>query len=255
MLLAFALSIAIHEVLAGLIPAQPPPQSRTETVERATIARIEHRPLPIPPPRPPPRRAVRHARVIAVTEFHAVAHTTTGRQAPKAIVHHAGAARPKPPKFGQTRPVWDLPVGGRGAGAGNGAGAGSVGNGGTGTGAGDTGNGNGAAAGTQPCGFVEFSDPHGSKYDARTGGFWVDIRLTVHFPDGHSESQLLDYPFYYASEALNPWSDRNRSNPAFPTLFQTPPPQDAASEPPLVQYVMAHTTRDGYTLLKDCPSR
>ncbi len=125
----------------------------------------------------------------------------------------------------------------------------------TGTGAGGESPANGAASGEQPCGFVTFSDPHGSHFDAQTRGFWVDIRMSVHFADGSSQSVILDYPWYYASEAANPWSDANLRDPSFPTRFQTPPPSKVGGEPPLVQYVVAHSTPDGMTLLRDCPAQ
>jgi hypothetical protein len=227
-----------------------------EVMTRVRIARIEVRPTPTPTPTPPPRRplVVSHARIIAPAETHVVANTTSGISARKEIVHRAGAARPKPPVFSHAKPVWDIPVGAQGAGAGKQSGAGSLGSGGAGTGAGDSGNGGGAAAGTEPCGFVEFVNVHGSNYDPSTHGFWVDIRMNVHYPDGHAESMILDYPFYYPSEASNPWSDRNRNNENFPTTFQSPPPDKRAGEPPLVLYVMAHSAAEGFTTLKDCPS-
>jgi len=109
-----------------------------------------------------------------------------------------------------------------------------------------------APSGAEPCGFVTFSDPHGSQYDARTHGFWVDIRMSVHFADGTSQSMILDYPWYYASESANPWSDQNLKDPNFPTRFQAPPAPKLAAEPALVQYVAAHSTADGMTLLRDC---
>ncbi len=145
-----------------------------------------------------------------------------------------------------------MPIGAQGAGAGARVAAGSLGSGGaSGSGAG-SGNGGGAAAGSAPCGFVDFSDPNGSRFDPKTGGFWVDIRMSVHFPDGQSDSVTLDYPWYYPNESANPWSDRNLSDPNFPTTFQWPPPGKRAGEPPLVQYVIAHTFADGRTLLKPC---
>ncbi|MBV8067733.1 MAG: hypothetical protein JO113_07130, partial [Candidatus Eremiobacteraeota bacterium] len=124
---------------------------------------------------------------------------------------------------------------------------------GAGTGAGTRGDGPDAANGQEPCGFVTFADPHGSQYDPQTRGFWVDIRMSVHFADGSSQSTMLDYPWYYPSEAANPWSDQNLKDPAFPTRFQPPPPSKAGAEPALVQYVVAHSTPDGMTLLRDCP--
>jgi len=77
--------------------------------------------------------------------------------------------------------------------------------------------------------------------------------MSVHFADGSSHSVMLDYPWYYASEAANPWSDQNLKDPSFPTRFQPPPADKASSEPPLVQYVVTHSTRDGMTMLADCP--
>jgi hypothetical protein len=114
-------------------------------------------------------------------------------------------------------------------------------------------NGSAPETGEQPCGFVTFSDPHGSRFDAQTRGFWVDIRMSVHLADGSSQSVMLDYPWYYPSEAANPWSDQNLKDPAFPTRLQPPPPGKMGSEPPLVQYVVAHSTPNGMTLLRDCP--
>ena len=78
--------------------------------------------------------------------------------------------------------------------------------------------------------------------------------MSVHYADGSSQSVMLDYPWYYPSEAANPWSDQNLKDPRFPTRFQTPPPNKVGSEPPLVQYVVAHSTPNGMTLLRDCPT-
>ncbi|MBV8489996.1 MAG: hypothetical protein JO199_05635 [Candidatus Eremiobacteraeota bacterium] len=251
--MALALSLAIHEIIAGLVPNAPSAPPSHETLERVTLARIEHRPTPSPTPKPaPPPRM--HARIIAATAPSiVVAPLPAGRSAQKAIVRRAGASRPRPPVVTHSKPVWDLPTGAQGAGAGAHSGAGSTGNGGDATGSGTAGSGSGAGGGTEPCGFVTFSDPHGSQYDPRTGGFWVDIRLSVRYADGHSETILLDYPFYYPNEASNPWSQQNLNRP-FPTTFQLPPPDKRSSEPPIVQYVMQHTSPEGFTLLHDCPS-
>ena len=163
------------------------------------------------------------------------------RQAPAA---HYGA-----------KPVWDvagsstakLAAAQTGTAAGSGTAAG------TGSGNGTTGTGGSVATGTEPCGFVEFSDPHGSAFDPRTRGFYVDIRMRVHFADGSSQSLVLDYPWYYASESVNPWSGENLRDPNFPTRFQPPPQSKLGNEPELVRYVMEHSTTEGLTLLRDCP--
>ena len=115
-----------------------------------------------------------------------------------------------------SRPVWD--VGGASAGSGP-----ALSSSGAGAGTGARGRGNGATNADEPCGFVTFSNPHGSHYDPSTRGFWVDIRMAVHFSDGSSQSLMLDYPWYYSSEAANPWSDQNLKDPSFPTRFQAPP--------------------------------
>jgi len=147
--------------------------------------------------------------------------------------------------------VWDVGSG-RGAGQVAAAQAGTAL--GSGSGSGAQGTGSGPATGSEPCGFVEFSDPHGSAFDPRTRGFYVDIRMRVHFADGTSQSLVLDYPWYYSSEADNPWSDQNLRDPDFPTRFQPPPQSKLGDEPELVRYVMDHSTAEGLTLLRDCPS-
>jgi hypothetical protein len=83
---------------------------------------------------------------------------------------------------------------------------------------------------------------------------WEYIAMTVHFPDGSQQSVDLDYPWYYPDAQADPWSDYNeKNNPNAPTPFIFPPPDKASTEPPLVQYVMKHTTAEGLTTLRDCP--
>jgi len=252
MAVAFAIAVAIHEVVAGLIPGTVTPPAEREIVTHGEILHVTRSAVPTPKPVPVQRRprAVSHARVIAVVEPRTVARTVNGASAHREVIRRAGAARPKPPAFSHAKPIWDtVPVGAQGAGAGRASGAGSLGNGGNGTGAGTSGSGNGAAAGTEPCGYVDFMDPHGARYDRQSRGFWVDVQMSVHFPDGHAESVLLDYPWYYASSAENPFE-----NQAVPMLFQWPPADKRPSEPALVQYVMQHSQEPGITLLKDCPT-
>lgn len=176
---------------------------------------------------------------------------TEGRAGASTAYHRTIAVQHATLRSAASRPVWDV------AASGQAVRATTVGSGtspGAGTGSGTQGAGSGAATGTPPCGYVEFSDPHGSHFDARTHGFYVDIRMSVHFADGSAQSMLLDYPWYYPSEAENPWSDRNLRDPNFPTRFHPPPDDKAAGEPQLVRYVMEHSTSDGSTLLNDCPA-
>jgi hypothetical protein len=168
-------------------------------------------------------------------------------------LRHVAAASPRQAAaqhYG-AKPVWDA---GAGSGAGQVAAAQTGTAPGSGSGSGTQGTGSGPATGSEPCGFVEFSDPHGSAFDPRTRGFYVDIRMHVHFADGTSQSLVLDYPWYYASESANPWSDQNLRDPNFPTRFQPPPQSKLGGEPELVRYVIDHSTAEGLTLLRDCPN-
>jgi hypothetical protein len=247
MALAFAISIAAHEVVAGFVPRMPGTQTPGyEVVSRAQIARVAIRPAPTARPRT--QRAA-----VKTNVMHLVPHRHV-RTIGRAMEGRAGGRTGRPARrvalaaqYG-SKPVWDVPGSGSGtaqlATAANGSGNGQ----------GSQGNGNDAASATEPCGFVTFSDPHGSQYDARTRGFNVDIRMSVHFADGSSQSLILDYPWYYASEAVNPWSAQNLRESDFPTRFQPPPPGKIDEEPALVRYVADHSTADGMTLLKDCPT-
>jgi hypothetical protein len=242
LLAATIAAFALHGAVASMVPLRTNPGP--ETVARVTLARIERQLKPTPSPTPtaistPPTPA-RLASSTPSTEMRVV-----HAPAPK-----AGSLRPIVRSTAHARPEVDLPSGGSGAGSGSQTGTG--GDGANGSGSGDRG-GTGAG-GAQPCGFVTFSDPEGSRYDAATGGFYVTIAMTVHYSNGGTASIALDYQWYYPSEAANPWSRRNRDNPNFPTTFQQPPPDKRDAEPSIVRYVMDHTSADGYTLLKECPS-
>lgn len=223
--------------------------SAREIVTRTHVLRITVRPTPTPTPRPlpvtiiPPRATPRNARIVA--------RSLQGRAGASASLRDA--LRPPFARSRATaaRPVWDIAAGNGVSGAreaGNGAPAGSA------SGSGSQGNGTGVGPADEACGYVTFSDPHGSQFDPRTRGFFVDIRMSVHFADGSMQTTMLDYPWYYTSEAANPWSDRNAKDPNFPTRFQPPPSQKFASEPALVKYVADHSTPDGITMLQECPA-
>lgn len=243
LLAATIVAFALHGAFAWIVPAlrtNPGP----ETVARITLARIQRRPNPTPSPAPtrksPPAIRARPASSLPLTDVR-VRHAPAPR---------AGSLRPIVRSTAHARAEFDVPSGASGAGSGSQTGTG--GDGASRSGGGDRG-GNGTG-GAQPCGFVTFSDPDGSRYDAATGGFYVTIAMTVHYSNGGTASTALDYQWYYPSEAANPWSRRNRDDPNFPTTFQQPPPDKRDAEPSLVRYVMDHTSADGYTLLKECPS-
>ena len=236
MTVAAAIAIALHEILAALVPgaAQAPPR---EVVAHAEVTRIARHQVVAPRHVVPPKPVRAAPQRIAPQRTSAGGRSAAASHAP---THHVAAVA-----F-NGKPVWDT---------GNGRGSAPIAGTGTGTqgsGTGTQGNGTGAIAGDEPCGFVEFSDPHGSRYDPSTRGFYVDIRMSVHFADGSQQSVILDYPWYYASESANPWSGQNVKDPNFPTRFQAPPAARLSDEPQLVQYVALHSTTDGMTLLRDC---
>ncbi len=234
-MVAIAISFALHEVFAALVPAQlAHTKASREVVTHAQLLRVTRRPAATPPPvRPVVRPAPLHARA--------------RRALPRGQINRA---RPKAISLAHARPISSAALAApSGAGLATRAGSGRGVNGSAST----TENG-GPAAGAEPCGVVTFSDPHGSQFDQRTRGFWVDIRMSVRFADGSSQSMILDYPWYYPTEAANPWSDQNLKDPNFLPRFQSPPPDKAGSEPALVKYVAEHSTSDGLTLLRECPT-
>lgn len=251
LIFALALALAIIEIVVMLIPQhtytlQVPP---IEQVTIAKLTRIQHRETPKPKPTPKP---IVHAKVIAQTNVqpHKISPAAPAEKQP---VKRISSARPIVRTKHHSKPVEHIPMGGHGAGTSKSAKAvaGSLGTGGTGTGESGAGQGTGGApAAHEPCGEVDFAPNGNPTIDARTGRIWEYVALIVHFPDGSEQSVDLDYPFYYPSDAQDPFI---KGHEQIPATFQFPPPSQASGEPPLVQYVITHTTPDGYTTLKDCP--
>ncbi|NNM92809.1 MAG: hypothetical protein HKL92_05645 [Candidatus Eremiobacteraeota bacterium] len=166
-------------------------------------------------------------------------------------MHAAGGASVTPPPI--AAPLAPAPLAssaGQSAGAGTRSGAGSLGTGGTGSGAAATGSGSGASAGVTPCGYVNII----ALQRERIGEYVrVRVEISVRLSDGSARIARLDYPFLYPNDIGDPFSPEHLNDPNFPVTFQTPPPELRANEPPLVQYVIAHSTPDGFTVLKPCP--
>ncbi len=256
LVIGLALALAIIEVVVMSIP-QHTYAIPSEPAERITVAklmRIEHRPKPTPKPKPKPTpKPIVHAKVIAETHVqpHVVAPAAPSE---RQRIRRVASARPLVRTRYHSKPVEHIPMGGHGAGASRVAKAvtGSAGQGGTGTGESGTGQGTGgAAAAHEPCGYVDFAPNNNPTIDSRTGRVWEYVSIIVHFPDGSEQSLDLDYPFYYSSQNTDPFI---KGHDNIPATFQFPPPNQASGEPPLVQYVIAHTTSDGFTLLHECPT-
>ncbi len=244
LVIALAAALAIHEILAGLVPwrTQTIPPEQPEVVTIAKLVRIEHKPTPKP---------IVHAHVIAPTNVQPKV-VNPGKPSENQHIRRIASARPLVHTRYHSAPARiSVPVGGHGAGTSKSAKAatGGVGPGGTGTGESGQGTGNGGApAAHEPCGYVDFV-PYDQPTVDSSGRRWEHISLVVHFPDGSSQSIDLDYPFYYASSTSDPFVPANKRLPA---LFQFPPAGSNVSD--LIQYVIQHTDAAGYTKLKDCPS-
>lgn len=258
-LVAFALAIAVHETIAGLVPWQQHtiPATPKETLTFAKVVRIEHRPKPTPRPKPKPTpQPVVHAKVIAETHVKPRI-VNPGSPSQHQHIKRIASARPLVHTQYHSKPTIHVPTGGQGAGTSKTAKplTGGVGPGGTGTGESGTGIGTGGApAAHEPCGYVDFRPNDNPTVDKPTGRVWEHITMTVHFPDGSDQAVDLDYAWYFANDAQDPWSEYNeKRDPNYPVTFQFPPDNQRANEPPVVQYVMTHTTPDGFTTLRECP--
>jgi len=246
--LALVAAVALHALLASILPGLPSMHpARRRTPARIRIMRVA-RVVPTPPP-PTPSPAP-----IAPVSSHAlrpIPQSLSGAQAARARIHAAGGASVTPPPIAP--PVAPAPVpssAGRSAGAGTRSGAGSLGSGGTGSGAATTGSGSGASAGVTPCGYVNII----ALQRERVGGYTrVRVEISVRLSDGSAQIARLDYPFLYPNDVGDPFSPAHLNDPHYPVTFQTPPPELRATEPPLVQYVIAHSTPEGFTVLKPCP--
>ncbi len=108
-----------------------------------------------------------------------------------------------------------------------------------------------ATAEPPPCGYVDF-EPNKPMQVLRTGQVRENITLVIHLPDGRAVMTKLDYPFVFPGVKQDPFLKGNGNVPA---VFQFPPAEKRGQEPSIVQYVMAHTTPDGYTYLAQCPSK
>ncbi len=206
---------------------------------RAPVAR------PTPPPPPPVRPPLRPVAVAEVPQ----------RAAPRAARTPGGAPAPLAPAR-QTAlasvPVAAAPAAGSGTGPGSGPGpaagpgdAGPAGTGGTGTAAVDA---------DAPCGAVDFIPDQAPR---RAGGTaYETIRATVHFPDGHTASDVFPYVWVYPDATdTDPWSPRNLRDPDFPARAQLPPPgADLRRYPAVIRYIIEHTRADGTTVLQECPN-
>jgi hypothetical protein len=242
----------VHEIIAGIFPwrSQTISEAPAETITIAKLTRIEHRAKPTPAPTPKP---IVHTKNIAETHVRPQIVNPGSPSQPEHIRRIANARPIAHTRYHSKPATIHVPEGGQGAGTSKIAKVltGGVGTGGTGSGESGNGNGTGGAPEAQePCGYVDFEPNAQPIVDQATGRIWEHISAVVHFPDGSAQTVVLDYPFFFPNRTSDPYFPENKNVPA---LFQQPPPSQAAAEPPLVQYIMKHSTAEGFTRLRDCP--
>jgi hypothetical protein len=259
--LAFAISIALNEIVIGLLHRSSP---AVETHVEPTIITIAHRtPPPTPPPIPKPTPTPTPPPIV-----HVIPHATIAphpqvaaarTKAPKEKTHGGSVSRRANPKVDVYAELSHNDLGhaqgitgaGTGTGVGPGDGGGDAGNAqGNGTG----GNGTGDVNANTPCGVVDFRPP--GFTDVRGTTYYETIDAIVHFPDGHTETARFPYKWKYPDgERTDPWSATNmREHPTMVTPAQTPPPSiDPTTLSPVIQYILQHTNDRGVTGLQPCP--
>lgn len=228
MMLSFAVAIALVEVVCALVPQFASPPSE-RVAAHVTILREQRRGVATPTPRPI-RTPVPATRVATTQRKAALVAPGASHRSVKISPHHALPIT----HVTSDKPVWDVAGGQTGNGPGTGV---------SGSGQG------GDQAAQQPCGDVDFDSAPVFATDPQTGLYVYDnIKMSVHFPDGSVQSIRLDWPWHYKNPAMDPFKNADA-----PLWLQFPPKAMRAGEPPLVQYVMAHTTPEGSTELGECP--
>ncbi len=242
---------ALEVILAGR--SWPPAAAPPERIVASTV--VLERAAPTPSPTPRPRPTPPPAPVVHVTPAPAE------RAAPAAL-HHAGgvsAAAPRAehpivhravtrPKATGTSGVALAP--GRGTGAGSGSGTGD--DAGSGAGDGSGGDGMGAVNADVPCGDVDFVPDDKPRIVGDVS--YETIRATVHYPDGHQDSDDFPYPWVYADYMdADPWSPLNVRKTTTIAAQLPPPGSDTHRYPELIRYILDHTTPAGWTILQPCP--
>ncbi len=257
MSLALVLSIGITALTFALAFGQWPRETPPERIAQTTVVLEEAprtpAPTPAPTPMPTPRPTATPKPVTTPTptpQRHVVL-APVQRAAPHAQ-RHAGAANVvhAPPSAPSVHPRAVAVVSsadGTGSGSGTGPGTGSGGGEGTG------GSGTGVVDADAPCGYVEFIPSNAAKIVGDVS--YETVRTTVHFPDGHEQSDDFPYPWVYTDYLdTDPWSPINVRKANLVVLAQLPPPgADTRRYPDIVRYVLDHTNAHGGTVLQPCP--
>ncbi|MBD5656075.1 MAG: hypothetical protein IAI50_12995, partial [Candidatus Eremiobacteraeota bacterium] len=258
---AFAASIVLHEIVAGLWPRteSAPPEERVAT-EAVTIAKRVRPPAPTPAPTPTPRTTPAPHYTIAPQ---IVVRAPAARAAATPARTLGGAAAAKNAERRIRVPIHSAPAaslaegahagrqnGGSGSGAGPGAGSGGLG--GTGTGTGASGNGTGGDSDSAPCADIYLLP--GRLSFRKDGAAVQEVLAKLVLRDGSVEIGKFPYPFVYSAEAQNPFRHDVGLAQNGGIAVQLPPAgTDVSTLPESVQVVLEHTNAStGVTDLPEC---
>jgi hypothetical protein len=263
MAVAFAIALALHEVIAGFVPRRA--ADKNEQTVRSQLITILLR-TPAPTPRPTATPVVQPTPQPVVT-FSKLA--TRAQAAPRAAapVHKnmGGRAAPRsiavvpPHAVNATPQAFALATGS----------AAGVQNGGTGTGAGPGVNGDGglngnasalggtgSGGGVKPCGVVMLSLVNGTFVQNRDGSRTFAIQLEITLSDGQTVSDVLGWKFYYKREIDDPFSKRGQDALGFTPLQLPPSGYDLEGrQKPATVFAVKHTNSQGLTDLDECPAQ
>ncbi len=214
----------------------PPERAAATTV---VLERASPTPRPVPTATPTPV-ALPRVTIAPVPQ----------RAAPHARETPGGASLVRPPA---PHPVHPAVAAGAAPGSGAGSGSGTETGEDAGSGNGAGGAGSGAIDADAPCGYVEFIPSESPKISGTTS--YETIRATVHYPDGHAESQDFPYAWVYADWMnTDPWSPVNVRKNDLTVAAQLPPPgTDTHRYNDVIRYILDHTGPTGHTLLQPCP--
>lgn len=249
---AFAIAVVlVTAMLAVVRPTVPTAREVVLPVQVVFERPVRAVPRPTPRPRPqaavvrtPPAPAARPRTVARAPVAHRAPAVVVPPRAPAVVAVAAGPVETNAPAAIGTDPGTDA---GTSAGITGGEAAG------TGASAGGSGAADEGATVDRPCGSVEFV-PVAPARRVRDTAYEM-IRAIVHYRDGREATGTFPYPWVYPDgERSDPWSQVNLLFARHaPVAAQLPPPgSDPAGFPPLIRFVLDHTTPQGRTVLESC---
>jgi hypothetical protein len=259
--IAFAASLFIHEIVAGLWPSRRKAPAE-ETVITRVVTVVVRTPSPKRVPTPEPTPTITPAPTYTLAPQIAVrapapraAATPAKTLGGAAAVKHAARVVHTPKRSAPPVSLAEGTHSGRqngGVGTGAGPGSGTGGLAGTGTGSGATGNGNGGDTNSAPCGEITLL-PGDTTY-RKDGAAIQEVIARIVLSDGKIETGKFPYAFVYPAEAQNPFFHPVGLAKNGGIAVQMPPAGTKLAALPLsVAVVLKHTDPlTGATNLPEC---